>query len=133
MPLQRVDQHRVVTWVEDEVQPGTVVGRDDERGARPEDPRDLLQRPLGRVQPGNDPERDDRGVRSVGRREAVDVFHARRDRVREASIGEPCVRRGDHRRARVDALDAIAARGEGDGQEASAAADLEHAGAGGQV
>src|SRR5262249_34132341 len=52
LTLERVDQHRVVAGIEDEVQAGTVVGRDDERAAGTEDPRDLPERSLGRVQPG---------------------------------------------------------------------------------
>jgi hypothetical protein len=100
-PAERLER-RLPAGIEDMLDPGWVVGRDEGMAPWSHNPGHLGDRDLRTAQPRQDPEGDNRAEGTVSKRQPMDIGDARRKASRSASIPGQPLRRLDHLRDAVD-------------------------------
>ena len=123
--LTDADQERIRPRVEQEAQPSPIVGADYRVAARAQDAGQFPERGVRVVDPWEHSEGNDQLEAAIRERESLDVGRLRADRSLETEFGGAARGELDHRGARVDRVDAVAAPSERGRRQAGSAAGVE--------
>ena len=125
-PFGRLDSDGVQAGVEEEVQPGSVVGGEYHRAAGDKDAAQLPQRDLGHFQPRHHADRHDEIEAAVRKRKRLHVSKHHLDSIAQTLGDAERASAAEHPAGRIDATDLIPASRQLDGEQAGARPDLEH-------